>query len=126
MLVGKFDPQNPSAQPTITYQTVPDSADKLLRYVLSDRDRKYATADIYAFLHPLHTASSLTGFYRIDGVPVGKLRVSTTHSQIDSNAEADVTITAGVVHKVDLLLKNVNKEAGAPPPVDAAAAPPLR
>ena len=95
-------------------------------YVLSDRDRKYAKVDVYAFLHPLHTASSPTGFYRIDGVPVGKLRVSTTHSQIDSNAEADVTITAGVVHKVDLVLKNVNKEAGASPPVDAAAAPALR
>lgn len=95
-------------------------------YVLSDRDRKYAKVDVYAFLHPLHTASSLTGFYRIDGVPVGKLRVSTTHSQIDSNAEADVTIAAGVVLKVDLVLKNVNKEAGAAPPVDAAAAPALR
>ena len=95
-------------------------------YVLSDRDRKYAKVDVYAFLHPLHTASSPTGFYRIDGVPVGKLRVSTTHSQIDSNAEADVTIAAGVVLKVDLVLKNVNKEAGAPLPVDAAAAPALR
>jgi hypothetical protein len=95
-------------------------------YLLSDRDRKYAVVDVYAFLHPLHTASSVTGFYRIDGVPVGKLKVSSTHPQIDSNAEADVTIAAGVVHKVDLVLKNVNKEAGAPPPPDAAAAPPLR
>jgi hypothetical protein len=95
-------------------------------YVLTDRDRKYAKVDVYAFLHPLHAASSPTGFYRIDGVPVGKLRVSTTHSQIDSNAEADITIAAGVVQKVDLVLKNVNKEAGAPPPPDAAAAPPLR
>lgn len=95
-------------------------------YLLSDRDRKYAKVDVYAFLHPLHTASASTGFYRIDGVPIGKLRVSTTHSQIDSNAEADVTIAAGVVHKVDLVLKNVNKEAGASPLPDAAAAPALR
>lgn len=95
-------------------------------YLLSDRDRKYAVVDVYAFLHPLHTASSVTGFYRIDGVPVGKLKVSSTHAHIDSNAEADVTVAAGVVHKVDLVLKNVNKEAGAPPPPDAAAAPPLR
>ena len=95
-------------------------------YLLTDRDRKYAVVDVYAFLHPLHTASSLTGFYRIDGVPVGKLKVSSTHAHIDSNAEADVTVAAGVVHKVDLVLKNVNKEAGAPSAPDAAAAPPLR
>ena len=91
-----------------------------------DRDRKYAVVDVYAFLHPLHTASALTGYYRIDGVPVGKLKVSSTHPHIDSNAEADVTVAAGVVHKVDLVLKNVNKDAGAPPAPDAAAAPPLR
>jgi hypothetical protein len=52
--------------------------------------------------------------------------VSSTHAHIESNAEADVTVVAGVVHKVDLVLKNVNVEAGAPPPPDAAAAPPLR
>jgi hypothetical protein len=95
-------------------------------YLLSDRDRKYAVVDVYAFLHPLHTASSITGVYRIDGVPVGKLKVSSTHPQIDSNAEADVTVAAGVVHKVDLVLKNVNKDAGPPAAPDAAAAPPLR
>jgi hypothetical protein len=95
-------------------------------FLLTDRDRKYAVVDVYAFLHPLHTATSVTGFYRIDGVPVGKLKVSSTHAHIESNAEADVTVVAGVVHKVDLVLKNVNVEAGAPPPPDAAAAPPLR
>jgi hypothetical protein len=95
-------------------------------YLLADRDRKYAVVDVYAFLHPLHAASSVTGFYRIDGVPVGKLKVSSTHPQIGSTAEADVTVAAGVVHKVDLVLKNVNKDAGSPAAPDAAAAPPLR
>jgi hypothetical protein len=96
-------------------------------YLLLDRDRKYAVVDVYAFLHPLHTASAPSGYYRIDGVPVGKLKVSTTHPQIDSSAEADVTVAAGVVHKVDLVLKNVNKDASAPAAAtDAAAAPPLR
>jgi hypothetical protein len=95
-------------------------------YLLLDRDRKYAVVDVYAFLHPLHAASAPSGFYRIDGVPVGKLKVSSTHAHIDSNAEAEITVAAGVVQKVDLVLKNVNKEAGAPPPPDAAAAPPLR
>ena len=34
VLVGKIDPQNPSAAPQITFKTVPDRADKLLKYVL--------------------------------------------------------------------------------------------
>ena len=96
-------------------------------HLLGDRDRAYVLVDVYAFLHPLHASSSITGYYRIDGLPVGKVRVSSTHPQIDSNAEADLAISPGVVHKVDLVLKNVNKEAGAraqdaggdsgPPPV---------
>lgn len=94
-------------------------------YLLLDRDRKYAVVDVYAFLHPLHTSSATTGYYRIDGVPVGKLKVSTTHPHIDATAEQDVTVSAGVVHKVDLVLKNTSREAGAravdaaPPIVDA-------
>jgi hypothetical protein len=98
-------------------------------YLLLDRDRKHSVVDVYAFLHPLHATSAVTGYYRIDGVPVGKLKVSSTHPRIDSNAEADVTVAPGVVHKVDLVLKNVNKEAGAPVPdsgSDAGPAPLLR
>jgi hypothetical protein len=96
-------------------------------HLLVDRDRKYAVVDVWAFLHPLHASSALTGYYRIDGVPVGKLKVSSTHPNIDANAEADVTVLPGVVHKVDLVIKNVNRDAGAgasdagrdggPPPV---------
>jgi hypothetical protein len=88
-------------------------------YVLVDRDRKYAVVDVYAFLHPLHTSTDLLGHYRIDGLPVGKLKLSTTHPQIDANAEADITVQEGIVQKVDLVLKNVNKDAGAP--LDAGA-----
>lgn len=82
-------------------------------HLLVDRDRKYAVVDVWAFLHPLHASSALTGYYRIDGLPVGKVRVSTTHPNIDANAEADLTVVAGVVHKVDLVIKNVNRDAGA-------------
>lgn len=98
-------------------------------YLLLDRDRKYSVVDVYAFLHPLHATSAVTGYYRIDGVPVGKLKVSSTHPRIDSNAEADVTVAPGVVHKVDLVLDNVNKDAGAAVPdsgSDAGRAPALR
>jgi hypothetical protein len=95
-------------------------------HLLLDRDRKFAVVDVYAFLHPLHTATSTTGYYRIDGLPVGKVRVGSTHPQINSNAETELVVTAGTVHKVDLVLKNVNKEAGAPTGADAGQAGPLR
>lgn len=98
-------------------------------HLLLDRDRQYAVVDVYAFLHPLHTTTSTTGYYRIDGLPVGKVRIGTTHPQIaNSNAEVELVVTAGTVHKVDLALKNVNKDAGAPDAAtaDAAAPGPLR
>ncbi len=84
-------------------------------YLLMDRDRKYVVVDVYAFLHPLHASSNLLGHYRIDNVPVGKLKVSTLHPHIgDATAEVEVEVQAGVVAKVDLNLKNVNKDAGGP------------
>jgi hypothetical protein len=95
-------------------------------YLLMDRDRKYVVVDVYAFLHPLHGSSDLTGHYRIDGLPVGKVKVSSTHPRIESNAEAELTVMAGVVHKVDLVLKNVNRDAGARAAPDASAPPLLR
>jgi len=95
-------------------------------YLLVDRDRRYSVVDVYAFLHPHHASSDQFGHYRIDGIPVGKLRVSTTHPQIDDSAEKDVEIVADVVTKVDLTVKNVNRDAGAsPPPSGDAAVPPV-
>jgi hypothetical protein len=82
-------------------------------HLLIDRDRHYVVVDVWAFLHPLHASSALTGYYRIDGLPVGKVKVQSTHPNIDGNAEADLTVVAGVVHKVDLVIKNVNRDAGA-------------
>lgn len=99
-------------------------------YLLMDRDRKFAFVDVYAFLYPLHTSSDLAGHFRIDGVPVGKMKVSTTHPQIEGSADVEVTIAAGAVSKVDLTIKNVNRDAGAGAVtkdgggLDAAAAPP--
>ena len=60
VLVGKIDPQNTGAQPQITYQTVPDTADKLLRYVLSDRDYRKTS-----FVIPGATAFPGPGYYAV-------------------------------------------------------------
>jgi hypothetical protein len=100
----------PSGDPVKLYPKHPGP------FFVVDHDRKFAIVDGYAFAHPLHTASSITGYYRIDGLPVGKVTVSTTHPHIaGSVAEADLEVKAGVVHKVDLVLSNVKREAGGPP-----------
>ncbi|MBX3189324.1 MAG: hypothetical protein KF819_20035 [Labilithrix sp.] len=88
-------------------------------YLLVDRDRKYAVVDVYAFLHPLHAATTPTGYYRIEGVPVtsggAKLKVSSMHPQFDATADAEVEVKAGEVAKVDLTLKyKTPPDAGAP------------
>ena len=52
LLVGQIDPAQPAAQPQITFQTLPDSAVKMLKYVLSDRDYRWETFTVDATAFP--------------------------------------------------------------------------
>jgi hypothetical protein len=91
----------PGGEPVKLYPKKPG------HYHIVDHDRKWAQIDLYVFLHPLHTTSRVDGSYRIDGVPVGKLKVNTSHPRIpDAEASAEVEIKSGVVHHVDLVLEN--------------------
>ncbi|HVH46031.1 MAG TPA: hypothetical protein VM925_26965 [Labilithrix sp.] len=103
----------PGGDPVKLYPKVPG------HYHLIDHDRKYVVDDLYAFLHPLHTASAVGGTYRIDGVPVGKVTVNALHPRIGkSEASKVVEIKPGVVTRVDLAL-----EHKAPPPETLDAGP---
>lgn len=95
-------------------------------YHIIDHDRKWLVDDLYAFLHPLHTSTKVGGTYRIDGVPVGKVKVNTSHPKIrDAEASKEVEIQEGVVAKVDLTLDHKPPaDAGGPRP-DAAPEPRL-
>jgi hypothetical protein len=74
-------------------------------YTLVDKGKHpWATADVYALLHPLHAVSDVAGHYRIDGVPVGKLKVNARLAAIQREASADVEILENVVKTVDLVL----------------------
>lgn len=85
-------------------------------YLLIDHDRRYATDDLYAFLHPLHTTSKIGGTYRIDGVPVGKVTVNTSHPKIpNTDASQEIEIQESVVARVDLELVYKATDAGASP-----------
>lgn len=70
VLVGRIDPQNPSAAPQITYKTLPDTAEKLLKYVLSDSDYR-----LQSFAIP-GSAFPSAGFYVVSLLAVKKGKVS--------------------------------------------------
>ena len=86
---------------------------------LYDHDRQYATADVMVFFHPLHTTSDTRGAYRIDGIPVGKVKVNTTHPHVGNDATVEVDVKPGVVHRVDLNLVHKLPADAAAKPVDA-------
>lgn len=52
VIVLKVDPQNPNAEPVVTYKTVPADAVALLKYVLSDESYRWATADVPSSAFP--------------------------------------------------------------------------
>jgi len=65
---------------------------------------QYAQTDVYALLQPLHAVSGIDGHYRIDGVPVGKMKVNARLAALGREASAEVEVTKGVVQHADLLL----------------------
>jgi hypothetical protein len=74
-------------------------------FTLVDKEKhEWAQADVYALLHPLHAVSDEAGHYRIDGIPVGKLKVNARLRVLQRETSADVEILANVVQKADLVL----------------------
>ncbi len=92
---------------------------------LYDHDRTWAQADLYVLFHPLHAASKLDGHYRIDGLPLGKLKVNALHPAFEGEASQEIEIQPNVVVRADLVLEYVPKDAG-PPNEDAGYRPKLR
>ncbi len=85
------------------------------RYRLIDRvGNAWLEADVYVLYQPLHTVTDVQGHFRIEGVPVGKLKIGVQHPMIDKQLQQDVEVKDGVVSKVELTLPNV-KPAARPP-----------
>jgi hypothetical protein len=90
-------------------------------FTLVDKGKHpWAEANVYALLQPLHAVSDVAGHYRIDGVPIGKLKVHARLAAIQRETTGDVEILANVVQKVDLVLHNTPATVG---PADAGAKP---
>ncbi len=75
------------------------------RFKLIDRGvLKYVAEDVYVLMHPLHSTTDLKGYYRIDGIPVGRATVNGAHPAFAGDAAKEITISANIVARVDLVL----------------------
>ena len=111
---------SPGGDPVKLYPTSPG------HHLVFDHDRQWAIVDVYTMLYPLHAVTDVAGHYRIDGLPVGKLKVSARHPRIESEAAADLDVHEGVVHKVDLRLELHEADGGTKSYDAGKYYPPLR
>lgn len=89
------------------------------RHAVVDHDRKYIVNDLMVFRHPLHAVSEMqTGHFRIDGVPVGKMRVTASHPEIPNVASTfETVVKVGETSTVNFVINY----KGEPLPKDAGA-----
>jgi hypothetical protein len=91
------------------------------RYRLIDRvGSSWLEADIFVSVTPLHAVSDVKGHFRIEGVPVGKLKLHAWHPAIESAVEKDVEVKDGVVTNIDMSIVN---DKPAPRPVEKNTRP---
>jgi hypothetical protein len=77
---------------------------------MSDQMQTFVHEDLYVFRHPLHAVTDLDGHFRIDGVPVGTLKVGVHHPGANADSEASVDVVANIVQRVDLTVTYAPKQ----------------
>ncbi len=87
-------------------------------FMIGDQMQPFVSETLLVLLQPLHAVSDLSGHYRIDGIPVGKLKLG---AQLDAlgprGVQVDLDVRPNVVEKLDLELTYVPWDAGAPAPM---------
>jgi hypothetical protein len=78
-------------------------------YYIRDELQPFVKEDVYVLLQPLHTVTDMNGHFRIEGVPVGKLKVGAQLGAISAEARGEVEVLANVVQNVELTLTYVPK-----------------
>jgi hypothetical protein len=91
---------------------------KAAYFTIGDRMQPFVHEDLYVFRHPLHTVTDVAGHYRIDGLPVGSLKVGVHHPGAGANGEAPVEVVANVVQHVDVTVTYAPKEQASAKRVD--------
>jgi hypothetical protein len=100
-------------------------------FTLKDRLQPFVRGDVYVMRQPLHAVSNVAGYYRIDGVPVGKLKVGARLAELNppgNEAQQDVEVRPNVVQKVDIVLTYTPaapRDAGAPRAATDGGRPPV-
>jgi hypothetical protein len=73
-------------------------------FMLGDQIQPFVREVVLVLRQPLHAISDGAGHYRIDGVPVGKLKIGTQLEAINSQSEKDLDVRANVVEEVNFEL----------------------
>jgi hypothetical protein len=85
-------------------------------FPLRDQLQKFVRVDVYVLRQPLHAVTDLRGHFRIDGVPVGRVRVSARLGAVLGETDRDVDVQADSVQNVELSLLYAPSDAATPPP----------
>jgi hypothetical protein len=73
-------------------------------YMLGDQIQPFVNEVVLVLRQPLHAITDRAGHYRIDGVPIGKLKVGTQLEAIRRDSQKDVDVRANVVEQVNFVL----------------------
>ncbi|MGA7123064.1 MAG: carboxypeptidase-like regulatory domain-containing protein [Polyangiaceae bacterium] len=92
-------------------------------FPLRDQLQKFVHVDVYVLRQPLHAVTDLQGHFRIDGVPIGKVRVSARLGGLLGEVDEDVDVRADAPQHVELLLKYAPVDAASPPPATPRPSP---
>jgi hypothetical protein len=85
-------------------------------FVMHDRLQPFVREDVWVLRHPLHAVTDLEGHFRIDGIPVGSLKLGVELAAIQAHEVADIEVRANVVQSAEMVLTYTPK----PPPVASA------
>jgi hypothetical protein len=90
-------------------------------FILHDRLQPFVREDVWVLRHPLHAVTDPSGHFRIDGAPVGALKLGVELSAIESHEVIDMDVHANVVQNTEVVLTYAPKS-----PAAAASARPGR
>lgn len=77
----------------------------------------YMELDAYVIGQPLHATTDEAGHFRIEGVPIGKLKVGARHPFIVGDKSVEVDVQSSTVAKVELTIPH-DKDAPRPATID--------
>ena len=112
-LDGTFQPAVMVAPPHQAGEPVKIFPPRADYFALRDRMEPFVRGDVYVLRQRLHAVTDLSGHFRIDGVPTGKMKVGARLAEIDGRAEKDVEIRENVVENVEIVLAYVPAKAAA-------------